>query len=147
MFHTFIHQIAAMKKIFAVLPVLLFASLIFAQQRQHKIVFDFTASDTASFATMMRHAKSIMDITGNAQLEIVCHGPGLDLLVKSKTTVQKEIEELQKLNVVFAACEVTMKRRGIDKSQMVSQAITVPAAILEISSKEQDGWSYVKEGH
>ena len=147
MFHTFIHLIAAMKKIFTVLPVVFFATLAFSQHRQHKIVFDFTASDTASFATMMRHAKSIMDITGNAQLEIVCHGPGLDLIVKDKTTVQKEIEELQKLNVVFAACEVTMKRRGIDKSRLISQVITVPAAILELSSKQQDGWSYVKEGH
>jgi len=136
-----------MKKILTVLSVLFFAMQAFSQQRQHKIVFDFTAADTASFATMMRHAKSIMDLTGNAQLEIVCHGPGLDLIVKGKTTVQKEIEELQKLNVIFAACEVTMKRRGIDKSQIVANAITVPAAILEISSKEQDGWSYVKEGH
>jgi uncharacterized protein len=136
-----------MKKIFLSVSGLFFASLIFAQQKQHKIVFDFTESDTASFATMVRHAKNIMTMTGNAQLEIVCHGPGLDLLVKDKTTVQKEIEELHKLNVVFAACEATMKRRGIDKSRLISQAITVPAAILEISSKEQDGWSYVKEGY
>jgi intracellular sulfur oxidation DsrE/DsrF family protein len=40
-----------------------------------------------------------------------------------------------------------MKRRGIVKSQLLSQAIIVPAAILEISSKEQKGWSYVKEGY
>jgi intracellular sulfur oxidation DsrE/DsrF family protein len=88
-----------------------------------------------------------MDLTGNARLEIVCHGPGLDLLVKNKSTVQKEIAELDKLNVVFAACEATMKRRGIDKTQLIIQAITVPAAILELSSKQQDGWSYIKEGH
>jgi intracellular sulfur oxidation DsrE/DsrF family protein len=87
------------------------------------------------------------NLTGNARLEIVCHGPGLDMLEKNRTTVQNEIAELNKLNVVFAACEVTMKRRGVDKSQLVPNVITVPAAILEISSKEQDGWSYVKESH
>ena len=136
-----------MKKIFlSVASGLFFASLIFAQQKEHKIVFDFTKGDTASFALMTRHAKKIMELTGNAKLEVVCHGPGLDLLVKDKTTVQNEIEELhKKFNVVFAACEATMKRRGVDKSQLISQAITVPAAILEISSKEQGGWSYVKE--
>ena len=52
-----------------------------------------------------------------------------------------------KLNVVFAACEATMKRRGINKSQLLSQAITVPIAILEISTKEQEGWSYLKAGN
>jgi|SRR5437762_10795662 len=138
-----------MKKIFScIVSAFFFTSIIFAQQKQHKIVFDFTKSDTASFATMVRHAKNIMNMTGNAKLEVVCHGPGLDMLVKDKTTVQKEIEELQgKFNVVFAACQETMRRRGIDKSQLLSQAITVPAAILEISSKEQDSWSYVKEGY
>jgi intracellular sulfur oxidation DsrE/DsrF family protein len=147
MFHTFSFKISGMKKIFlSVVPGLFFTSLILAQQKQHKIIFDFTKADTASFATMVRHAKNIMDMTGNAKLEIVCHGPGLDMLVKDKTSIQKGIEELhEKFNVVFAACEVTMRRRGIEKSQLVAQAITVPAAILEISSKQQDGWSYIKE--
>jgi intracellular sulfur oxidation DsrE/DsrF family protein len=137
-----------MKKIYLlVVAVFLFAHLIFAQHKQHKIVFDFTRADTASFSIMIRHAKNIMSKTGNAKLEIVCHGPGLDLLVKDKTTVQKEVEELNKLNVVFAACNETMKRRGIDKSQLLPQSIIVPAAILEISSKEQEGWTYIKEGY
>jgi intracellular sulfur oxidation DsrE/DsrF family protein len=137
-----------MKKIiFFIITIFLFTSVIFAQQNQHKIVFDFTKADTASFSTIVRHAKNIMSMTGNAKLEVVCHGPGLDLLVKNKTTVQKEIEELNKLKVVFAACNETMKRRGIDKSQLLSQAIVVPAAILEISLKEQESWSYIKEGY
>ena len=88
---------------------------------------------------MVRQANNIMNLTGNAKLEVVCHGPGLDLLMNEKTTVKKEIEELQgKSNVVFAACEATMKRRGIDKSQLLKQVITVPSATLEISSKEQE---------
>ena len=138
-----------MKKIFlSVLFGTFFSSLLFAQQKQHKIVFDFTKEDTASFATIVRHAKNLMTLTGNAKLEVVCHGPGLDLLVKDKTTVQKEIEELQgKFNVVFAACEATMRRRGIDKSQILTQATTVPSANLEISSKQQEGWSYIKSGY
>ena len=137
-----------MKKIiFSTIAIFLFTSVIYSQQEQHKIVFDFTKADSASFSTIVRHAKNIMSMTGNAKLEVVCHGPGLDLLVKNKTTVQKEIEELNKLKVVFAACNETMKRKGIDKSQLISQAIIVPAAILEISSKQQAGWSYIKEGY
>lgn len=126
--------------------VLMSAHLVLAQQKQHQIVFDFNKGDTANFATVVRHAKNIMMMTGNAKLEIVCHGPGLDLLIKDKTTVQNEIEELNsKYHVIFAACEVTMKRRGIDKSQLLPSTITVPAALLELSSKQQDGWSYIKE--
>ena len=138
-----------MKKVFlAVLPMLFFANLIFAQPKEHKIVFDFAKGDTASFATVVRHAKNILNMSQNAKLEIVCHGPGLDILIKDKTTVQKEIEELQqKFNVVFAACGATMQRRGIDKSQLLPVAIVVPLANLEFSSKQQEGWSYIKSGY
>ena len=91
-------KINGMKKIlFSALPCLFFSTLIFAQQKQHKIVFDFTKGDTASFATIVRHAVTIMKMTGNAQLEVVCHGPGLDLLLKDKTTVEKEVEELNEV--------------------------------------------------
>ena len=124
------------------------AHALLAQARQHQIVFDFTKQDTASFSMMVRQARNIMNITGNAQLEVVCYGPGLDLVMKEKTNVGKEIEELQtKFNVKFAACEFTMKRRGIDKSQLLLQIATVPAAVLEISSRQQEGWSYVKAGY
>ena len=138
-----------MKKLFLTfLPLLFFTSLIFPQQRQHSIVFDFTRGDTASFATMMRQAKNILNVNPGAKLEIVCYGPGLDLITKDKTTVQKDIEELGgKFNVIFAACEASMKRRGVDKSQLVPNASTVPLASLEISSKQQDGWSYIKAGY
>jgi len=136
------------KILLSFVALLLCTTSILAQQKTHHIVFDFTKSDTASFSMIVRQTKNIMSITGNSQLEVVCYGPGLDLLVSSKTTVQKEIEELQsKFNVKFVACEFTMKRRGIDKSQLITQVLTVPAAVLEISSREQEGWSYVKAGY
>jgi uncharacterized protein len=142
-------EIPVMKKIYLFVALVAFsANLLSAQVNQHKIIFDFTEADSASFSTMVRHATNLMVMTGTARLEIVCHGPGVDLLLKGKTTVQKEIEELNsKYNVVFAACEATMKRKGVNKSQLLSSAITVPAAILELSTKQQEGWSYIKEGY
>jgi intracellular sulfur oxidation DsrE/DsrF family protein len=136
-----------MKKAFLIIAACIYFSFVFAQSNQYKILFDFTKADTASFATVIRHARNVLSASANAQIEIVCHGPGLDLILKDKSTVQKEIEELNKLNVVFAACEATMKRRGIVKDQLVPQARTVSSAILEIALKQQQGWSYIKEGY
>ena len=139
-----------MKKIFVFVVTVFFCfNFIFAQQKEHKIVFDFTKGDTASFSTMMRQLNNIVKATaGNAKLEVVCYGPGLDMLMKEKTTVQQQIEEFHgKYNVVFLACEASMQRRGIVKSQLLSQTVTVPLASLEISSKQQEGWSYMKAGY
>ena len=139
-----------MKKIFlSAVTVFFFVNLISAQQKEHKIVFDFTKGDTASFSTIMRQLGNIVKATeGKAKLEVVCYGPGLDMLMKERTTVQQQIEEFHgKYNVVFSACEASMQRRGIVKSQLVQQTVTVPLASLEISSKQQDGWSYLKAGY
>jgi intracellular sulfur oxidation DsrE/DsrF family protein len=135
-----------MKKSFFLLLFVLVITTTLCAQKEHRIVFDFTKNDTASFAVVIRHASNIKSLNSNSRYEIVCHGPGLDMLIAGKTTVANEIRELaEKYNVVFAACEATMKRRGIEKSQLVTQATTVPAATLEISSKQQEGWSYIKE--
>ena len=135
-----------MKKILLLIPSFIFIS--FSLFAQYKIVFDFTKADTINFSTIVRHATNLMNMEGNAKLEIVCHGPGLDLLIKDKTTVQKEIEELQsKFNVIFVACEATMRRRGIDKGQLLPKTVTVSAANLELALKQQQGWSYIKAGY
>ena len=69
------------------------------------------------------------------------------IFTTTKTTVQQKIEDFHgKFNVVFAACEASMQRQGITKSQLLPQVVTVPLATLEISSKQQDGWSYIKAG-
>ena len=136
-----------MKKILLITAIFLSNSL-FAQQKEHRIVFEFTKGDTASFSTMMRQLNNITTATGGkAKLEVVCYGPGLQMLMTEKTTVQQKIEDFHgKFNVVFAACEASMQRQGITKSQLLPQVVTVPLATLEISSKQQDGWSYIKAG-
>ena len=139
-----------MKKICVVLvPLIFLASLAFAQQKEHKIVFEFTKGDTASFSTMMRQLNNITKATaGSAKLEVVCYGPGLQMLMTEKTTVQQQIADFsQKYHVVFAACEASMQRQGIVKSQLLPQIVTVPLATLEISAKQQEGWSYIKAGY
>lgn len=137
-----------MKKLSLILIYCVCAHLLVAQEKQHQIVFDFTKGDTASFSTMIRQARNILLNSVNAKVEIVCHGPGIDLLVKDKTTVQNEIQELTtKYQIIFAACEATLKRTGIDRSRLLSQAIVVPIANLEISTKQQNGWTYIKAGY
>ena len=136
-----------MKKICLSIILVLSASLIFGQQKEHRIVFDFTKGDTASFTTMMRQLNNIVKATTNSKLEVVCYGPGIFLLMKEKTTVQQQIEEFStKHNVVFAACEASMQRQGNAKNQLLPSVVTVPLASLEISSKQQEGWSYMKAG-
>ena len=137
-----------MRKQFSLLLVtaLLYFS-VSAQNNHQKIVFDFVKSDTIDFRTMVTQIKNVLKEDPNTAIEVVCYGPGLMMLVSDKTNVSKEMEDLQKSpNVSFAACANTMRRLKVEKSQLVPFAKVVPVAMLELSAKQQEGWSYIKAG-
>ena len=137
-----------MKKQFSlVLVTALFYFSASAQNNQQKIVFDFVKADTADFRIMVTQIKNTLKEGPNTAIEVVCYGPGLMMLVSDKTNVANEMEELQKSpNVTFAACANTMRRLKVEKSQLVPFAKIIPVAMLELSMRQQEGWSYIKAG-
>lgn len=118
-----------------------------AQNKKQKIVFDFVKSDTADFRIMVAQINNVLKEAPYTTIEVVCYGPGLIMLVSDKTNVSKEMEEIQKVfNVSFVACANTMRRMNIDKTRLLPFAKIVPVAILELSYRQQEGWSYIKAG-
>ena len=136
-----------MKKQFSLVLVTILFYFTATAQNNQKIVFDFVKADTADFRVMVLQIKNVLKENPNTVMEVVCYGPGLMMLVSDKTNVSKEMEELQKSpNVVFAACANTMRRLKVEKSQLVPFAKIVPVAMLELSTRQQEGWSYIKAG-
>ncbi len=118
-----------------------------AQKKQHKIIFDISASDTAEQSTVFRQVTNVLKAAPMAKIEVVFHGKAVYALVKDKTTFQDKIEELaNKKQVVFAACNNSLIRLNLSKSELLSNAIVVPVAILELADKQEKGWSYIKAG-
>jgi intracellular sulfur oxidation DsrE/DsrF family protein len=118
-----------------------------AQNKPQKIVFDFVKSDTADFRIMVTQINNILLEAPYTIIEVVCYSQGLNMLVSNKTKVSKEMEEIQKgFNVSFMACANSMRRMKVDKSQLLPFAKIVPVAMLELSYRQQVGWSYIKAG-
>ena len=135
------------KQFSTLVVIILFCFSASAQNKQQKIVFDFVRSDTADFRTMVTQINNILKEAPYTTVEVVCYGSGLLMLVADKTNVSKEMEEIQKVfNVTFAACANTMRRMNIDKTRLLPFAKIVPVAVLELSSRQQEGWSYIKAG-
>ncbi|WP_242929156.1 DsrE family protein [Pontibacter vulgaris] len=114
------------------------------QARQHRIVYDVTAADTALHAGLMRQLNNLKRAWPDAQVEVVVYGKALNLLVTESTTKATAIKDLQTKGVVFAACENTMRARKITKEQLLPNVITVPIAVGELVIKQEEGWSYIK---
>lgn len=138
-----------MKKVFVIhLLLLVSSSHLFAQSGQYKIVFDITSKDTADQHTVIRHVSGMSKSYPDAKLEVVVYGGALAMVLKEKSVVSQAIKELgNKPNVSFVVCAGTMKRYNIEKNQILDGVQVVPDAIIEIITKQAQGWGYIKEAH
>ncbi|MFT3932417.1 MAG: DsrE family protein [Chitinophagaceae bacterium] len=136
-----------MKKIITIcLLAICIVSVANAQKKTHRIVFEITTSDTAEQRTTLRQMHNVLRDVPGTKIELVCHGPAIFMLVKAKTFFEEDMQQLKNSGVVFAACANSMRKNNLDKTQMVSIATVVPNGVMEVVSKEEDGWSYIKAG-
>ena len=117
-----------------------------AEKPVHKIIFQLTTEDTLAHNALMKQLNNIITVSSDSKLEVVCHGPGLNMLVIGKTTVQDKMQQMKKKGVTFVACEFSMSERKVTKEKIIAEADFVKAGIIEIVSKQEAGWSYIKSG-
>lgn len=114
---------------------------------EHRIIFQLTSGDTTAHKQLMKQFGNILTVSPTTKIEVVCHGAGLDMLVSDKTIVEEKVKQFAEKGVVFNACEFSIKERKVDRSKIIKSAGFVPAGIIEIVSKQEQGWSYIKAGN
>lgn len=113
---------------------------------QHKVVIQLTSEDSLVHKSLMKQLNNILTAAPDTKIEVVCHGPGINMLVIDKTIVHDRIQQLKLKGVLFMACENTLRERNISKEKIISEAGFVPSALVEIITKQEEGWSYIKAG-
>lgn len=117
------------------------------KQEPRKIVMQLTSADTTAHKMLMKQLQNILSVAPETKIEVVCHGPGLNMLVSENTIVSKQMEEAALKGVDFAACRFSMKERKVKEEQLIKQARIVEAGIIEIVDKQNAGWAYIKAGN
>lgn len=144
-----------MKKLLVLLFMLSIARLAGAQSHQtlsdegyqdNKIVFQVVTQDTLAHKALMKQLNNIRSVAPNTPIEVVCHGPGLYMLVTDRCVIQKQLKEHSAKGIVFVACEFSLKERNVAKDDIVPEANFVRSGALEIATKQTKGWSYLKAG-
>lgn len=152
-----------MKNIFLATTVFFLSFNLFAQQPDnnkkankkgkqteqvsaHKIIFQLSIDDTLAHKALMKQLTNITTVAPETKIRIVCHGPGLNMLVKGKSVVAEKIKTMTAKGIEFVACEFSMKERNVTKESILDEVGYVPAGIIEIVSKQEQGWSYIKSG-
>jgi intracellular sulfur oxidation DsrE/DsrF family protein len=136
-------------KLFVLVAALLISGITLAQSgadAKHKIVIQFNDPDSVSQNRVLLQVENIRKVWSTAEIEVVCLSGGLDLLTKKGSKMSQQIAEWTTKGVVFAACNNTMVLRKINKEDLIPQAVVIPAAIIELASKQEAGWSYFRGG-
>jgi hypothetical protein len=131
--------------LFLFTSIILFNASADAQKKQHKIVFDISTADTAAYSLVIRQVNNVLKVAPSTKIEVVFYGKAVYALVKDKTTVKEKIDDLvNNKHVVIAACNNSLIRFNLTKDDLILSAIVVPVAILELTDKQEKGWSYIK---
>lgn len=112
----------------------------------HRIVMQLTSGDSLVHKNLMKQLRNMKEAAPTMQLEIVCHGPGMDLLMSDRSIVAPKVKEFAAQGIVFTACENTIKERNLDRSKVLPEAGSVKAGIIHIVERQEQGWSYIKAG-
>ncbi len=140
-----------MKRIFFFIFMIFMSVLSFGQaveegKQDLKIVFQLTTADSTAHKALMKQLGNIMSVEPNTRIEVVCHGPGLDMLRNDKTVVSAKIAEFAAKGIVFNACEFSMKERNVSRDSILPGVSFVKAGIIYIVNKQNEGYNYIKAG-
>ncbi|MGL4991307.1 MAG: DsrE family protein [Sarcina sp.] len=91
--------------------------------------------------------KNILKEEPDANIEILIHGEPLiklTIVEANKLNIYNEMKDLSDMGVVIAACNNTMKKIGIEKDELCPFIKVVPAGVIELVKKQEEGYSYIK---
>lgn len=115
---------------------------------KHRVVFEVNIGGEEAWQGVLNNVENVLKAfgQGNSEIEVVLHGKGLGMILKTNTGHEERLRTLSKSGVVFAACENTMKRMNVTKEQLFPFAATVDSGVAEVVRKQEAGWSYIKAG-
>jgi intracellular sulfur oxidation DsrE/DsrF family protein len=123
-------------------------TLVQAQDKSYRIVFDLTSRDTLDQKAVMRWVGEISASNPGAQVEVVMYGKGFELVMPEKSAFVTQVNnEIKNPNVSFKVCQAALKNNNVDRSRIMADVSTVPDGIYEILMKQREGWGYIKVGH
>lgn len=141
----------ALLRIATLLPFAALASSVARAQttaaaQKPRLLIHVSENEPARWNMALGNAKNAQDEVGGPDkidIEIVSNGPSV-LMLKSDSPIAGRIAEATKTGVKIVACENSMKGLKLAKGEMLQSVGYVPAGIIELTRKQQEGWAYVR---
>lgn len=112
---------------------------------KNKIVFQVSDNDPGKWGLALNNVQNVQADLGaeNVDQEIVVYGPGIAML-KADSPMAQRIASALKSGVKVVACETTLKAQKLTHADMLSTIGYVPAGVVELMKKQQQGYAYIR---
>lgn len=112
---------------------------------KYHVVFHVTESDRQKWNVVLNNAGNIQQDLGrdNVTIEIVTHGPGIDMLRAESDVVPRLAQALDR-NIALLACENTMRNAKVTKDDMYGGISYVRSGVTHILLRQTEGWQYLR---
>lgn len=122
------------------------AAVSAASSDRARIVLQVSDDDPKKWNLALNNARNAQQDLGgskNVDVEIVAYGPGINML-KMEAVTANRVSEAIKSGISIVACENTMGAQKIEKSEMNPSISYVPAGVIQLMRRQQQGWAYVR---
>jgi intracellular sulfur oxidation DsrE/DsrF family protein len=116
-----------------------------ATTAKNRLVIQVSDADPKKWALALNNARNVQADLGkeNVEIEIVAYGPGIGMLAK-ESEVAARVGDARDRGMTVVACENTMHAQKLKYDDMLPTIGYVPAGVVEIMRKQQQGWAYVR---
>jgi intracellular sulfur oxidation DsrE/DsrF family protein len=116
-----------------------------SQPPHNKALFQVTDNDPARWNMILNNMTNLREGVGgeSIEIELVAFGPGL-LMLKADSSSRQRIAEALKNGVKVNACQNTMNGMKLTPADMLPDIGYVPAGVVEVMRKQQQGWAYIR---
>jgi intracellular sulfur oxidation DsrE/DsrF family protein len=114
-----------------------------------KVVYHMN-EDVARAPQALRNVRNHLSVDPKAKIVFVSHAAGINFLLKDAKDANGNpfdvtVQDLKSQGVEFRVCEITLKSRNIQKSQLIDDVVYVPSGVAEVSRLQvQEGYAYLK---
>lgn len=126
---------------------LCFSAPAFAQD---KVVYHIDDAQVQGLKGL-RNIRNHLDVAPDTKIVVVTHADGVDLLMEGAKDAKSGIEyapliaALKANGVTFEVCEITMKRRKLEKSQFIMDADFTPSGVVRLAQLQfREHYAYIK---
>lgn len=141
-----------MKKLLLLFFLLVAAVTVQAQNEKpvapkHRVIMQLNQNNPDAHKQLMNQLNALKQAWGDdVVVEVLAHGPGIELFLADKSTQKEMIATLKTKGVHFVMCENTMKNKNITKEMLLPDMEYAPFGLAEIITKQEEGWIYIKAG-